>query len=143
MRNVASIIAWISAGTGAVLLVLNHAVLAHHPIGIALQVLAVALMIWARLTLGLRSFHAAASPTAGELVTRGPFRFVRNPIYVSIGLFFGDGLAAHFTWPNAALFGLLACGLLARCLLEEAALRERYSDYDQYATQTRRLIPFF
>ena len=37
------------------------------PIAIALQLIAVALMIWARITFGRRSFHAAANPTAGGL----------------------------------------------------------------------------
>ena len=46
------------------------------PIAIALQLIAVALMVWARITFGRRSFHAAANPTAGGLVTTGPYRIV-------------------------------------------------------------------
>ena len=51
------------------------------PIAIALQLIAIALMVWARVTFGRRSFHAAANPTAGGLVTTGPYRFIRHPIY--------------------------------------------------------------
>src|ERR1041384_7181632 len=57
------------------------------PIPIVLQVLAVALLIWARITFGVRSFHAAANPTAGGLVTTGPYRFIRHPIYTAACLF--------------------------------------------------------
>jgi hypothetical protein len=44
------------------------------PAVIGVQCLA-ALMIWARLTFGLRSFHPAANPTRGGLVTTGPYIF--------------------------------------------------------------------
>ena len=37
------------------------------------QVVAGMLRVWARMTFGARSFHAGAEPTAGELVTTGPY----------------------------------------------------------------------
>src|SRR5437868_8753690 len=43
------------------------------PIAIAVQIAAAALMLAARLTLGVRSFHAAANPTEGGIVTKGPY----------------------------------------------------------------------
>jgi len=46
-------------------------------------------MLWARLTFGGRSFHAGANPTAGGVVTTGPYRFVRHPIYAAILYFLG------------------------------------------------------
>ena len=61
-------------GTVAVLFV-RHALFADHPVGIAVQVAAVLLMLWARVTFGLRSFHAAANPTEGGIVTSGPYRW--------------------------------------------------------------------
>lgn len=44
----------------------------HGPLTISLQVAAILLMIWARVTFGMRSFHYAANPTEGGLVTTGP-----------------------------------------------------------------------
>ena len=67
-------------------------ILATGPIGWSIQGAAVALMVWARVTFGGRSFHFAANPTAGGLVTWGPYRFVRHPIYASILLFIAVSL---------------------------------------------------
>src|SRR5512141_1042392 len=55
-----------------------HVLFANRPLAIAFQVLAAALMLWARLSFGSRSFHAAANPTEGHLVTTGPYRFIRH-----------------------------------------------------------------
>ena len=45
------------------------------PLAVVPQLAAVLLMIWARVTFGRRSFHFAANPTAGELVTTVRFLF--------------------------------------------------------------------
>ena len=55
-------------------------------------------MLWARLTFGWRSFHAGARPTEGGIVTRGPYHWVRHPIYLAILLFTWAGVASR---PNA------------------------------------------
>jgi hypothetical protein len=67
------------------------------PIAIALQLIAVALMVLARVTFGRRSFHAAANPTAGGLVTTGPYRIIRHPI--SAACLFGWGpIVVQWSW---------------------------------------------
>lgn len=111
------------------------------PVTTAVQVLAALLMIWARITFGLRSFHAAANPTEGGLVTTGPYRYMRHPIYAAILLFFGAAIAAHPSWINAGL-GLIMCGaLLVRMLSEERLVTERYPEYAEYARHTKRVLP--
>src|SRR5438067_12980174 len=61
-------------------LLLRRSLFAHGPLFLGLQVAAAALMLWARVTFGGRSFHAGANPTPGGLVTTGPYRLVRQPI---------------------------------------------------------------
>ncbi|HEY4575030.1 MAG TPA: hypothetical protein VIJ26_13725, partial [Thermoanaerobaculia bacterium] len=68
-------------------LLYTHSLLGHGPVSIGLQAVAVLLMIWARVTFGMRSFHYAANPTEGGLVTTGPYRTMRHPIYAAILLF--------------------------------------------------------
>ena len=73
----------------------NYAILGAGPITITIQVIAGLLMVWARLTFGIRSFHGTANPTAGGLVTTGPHRYIRHPIYAAILYFFWAGIVAH------------------------------------------------
>ncbi len=100
------------------------------------------LMVWARLTFGLRSFHFTANPTEGELVTSGPFRYVRNPIYAAVLLFTWTGVATNFTLASALLGLLVLAMLLVRILCEEGELRAHYPEYADYARTTKRLVPF-
>src|SRR5512140_2240697 len=84
-------------------LFVRHALFAIHPGLMLVQVLAVILVIWARLTFGMRSFHFAANPTDGGLVTSGPYRFVRHPIYAAILFFVWAGIASRTTLPGVGL----------------------------------------
>jgi len=137
-----SIFAFLGAAACLIWLAFQKALLGTGPVTIAIQVLAVLLFIWARLTFGLRSFHAAASPTSGGLVTRGPYRWLRHPIYSAVLYFLWAGMAAHPS-RNGILVALLASALLGvRMFGEERLLRERYPEYAEYARHTARVLPF-
>lgn len=113
-----------------------------HPLVIAFQVGAVLLMLWARITFGLRSFHATANPTAGGLVTSGPYRYIRHPIYTAACLFGWAGILAHASAASIALGVVLLAGGLVRMLGEERLVAETYPEYGEYARRTKRMIPF-
>lgn len=84
-------------------LVIRDTFFSSHPLAIIAEITAVALMVWARLTFGRRSFHGTANPTAGGLVTAGPYRYIRHPIYTAICLFAWPGILAH--WSISAYAG--------------------------------------
>jgi len=112
------------------------------PLIIALQLLAVLLLFWARVTFGRRSFHLAGNPTEGGLVTSGPYRYIRHPIYASICLFVWAGIAGRWTW-GAILCGVLVlAGAVARIVCEEKLVTKRYPEYSAYATRTWRMVPY-
>ena len=113
-----------------------------HPIAIVLQLMAVALMIWARVTFGRRSFHAAANPTAGGLVTTGPYRFIRHPIYTAASLFGWGPIVVHWSLVSFALGILLLLGALMRMFCEEHLLKQKYPEYIEYANVTKRMLPY-
>ena len=111
------------------------------PVVIGVQVAAVALMIWARLTFGLRSFHAFANPTAGGLVTNGPYRFIRHPIYTAACVVGWAGMVTNLTLASAAFGLMLLVGAFIRMYCEEQLVVETYPEYREYAARTKRMIP--
>jgi len=109
---------------------------------IVLQLAAVALMVWARLTFGRRSFHATASPTRGGIVRTGPYRWLRHPIYTAATLFGWACWLGHPSWFSASMAGLMTAGAVLRMFVEESLLVARYPEYADYARTTRRMVPF-
>lgn len=140
--KVASLIAFGVALIGVFYLVDKNYIFSKNPISIIIQVCAVGLMIWARLTFGVRSFNATANATTGKLVTNGPYHFLRHPIYAALIYFF---IASIISFPFIETIGAVALifvGLFVRMILEEKSLLLAYDDYAAYSKQTKRIIPF-
>ncbi len=127
---------------GLIWLVIRDAVFARSAAGIAVQAMAVLLMLLARLAFGLRSFHATANPTAGGLVTTGPYRWLRHPIYASILYFCWAAALDHRTAEAFAAAALISLGAIGRMYMEEQLLVDMYPAYRDYAARTARVIPF-
>ena len=140
--KIGSFIGFALAVLGILFMLKKDYILSKDPVTIMIQVCSVALMIWARLTFGVRSFHATANTTQGELVTTGPYRWLRHPIYASIIYFIWASLISHpFTDAFAAVI-LISGGLLLRMVLEEKSLILTYKNYPEYSKRTKRVIPF-
>ena len=138
----ASVVGFAVAVVAMVLLVFQHSLFATGITGLMVQALSVLLMIWARVTFGRRSFHAAANPTEGGLVTSGPYQFIRHPIYAAVLYFAWSGILTHLSVTSLLLGILATSGLALRILAEERLVEERYPEYAGYAARTRRIIPF-
>ena len=138
----ASVAGLVIAVVSLVMLVFRESFIAESPVGIAVQIAAVLLMIWARLTFGRRSFHAAANPTEGGLVTSGPYQFLRHPIYAALLYFLWAGVLSHLSMMNFSIASLATAGLAVRMFAEERLVTGRYPEYSAYAARTRRVIPF-
>src|SRR3954470_9853705 len=128
------------AGLGG--LYYTHALFARHWFMIAVQGAAALLMIAARLTFGRRSFHAAANPTAGGLVTTGPYAYVRHPIYAAVIYFTWAGALSHLSAVSVAAAAMITAGAVARMLSEERLLTEKYPAYADYQRRVTRIVPF-
>jgi len=123
-------------------LIVTRLLFSPNPVVIAVQAAAVTLMVWARVTFGRRSFHAAADPTEGGLVTTGPYRFIRHPIYTAVCFFVFAGALAHLSLVAVGLALLEFVGALCRMVPEERLVVQRYPEYAEYAARTARMLPY-
>lgn len=77
------------------------------------------------------------------LVQTGPFRWIRNPIYVALGLFMVAMAVAFGHWRNLVVgIPLYALGTWMRVVREEGLLRAQFgAAYDDYARRVKRFVP--
>jgi protein-S-isoprenylcysteine O-methyltransferase Ste14 len=88
------------------------------------------------------NFNIRPESRAGALlITSGPYRLVRHPMYTGV-LLFGVGVVvlSPTLWRMAAWLALLAV-LIAKAKIEEAALRRQFADYEAYGRGRRFLVP--
>jgi protein-S-isoprenylcysteine O-methyltransferase Ste14 len=140
--RIASVLGFLLMLVGLGGLILLRSLLADSAITVTLQVSGVALMVWARMTFGRRSFHLAANPTEGGLVTSGPYRLVRHPIYASVLLFTMAGVITHISPEAIGCAVVLMAGVALRVYSEEKLVVLQYPEYAEYAAKTKRIIPF-
>ncbi len=110
--------------------------------GAGLGVVSLTLLTWVQHTLG--RYWSAGLQLRGEhvLVTKGPYRWVRHPMYSAIFAFFVGGCLVSANWLLLALAVAGATALYARISKEEAMMLERFGEeYRAYMRRTGRLLP--
>ena len=107
-----------------------------------LMLVCVPLIYWVFSSLGKNVTHTVAIRKEHTLVTRGPYRWVRHPLYsVGLLLFLGFSLLAA-NWFIALTIVAALKVLSLRTQLEEARLVEKFGDdYRQYMQSTGRYLP--
>jgi len=111
-------------------------------VGTAVFATGLGLAVWARVYLGSNWGMPMTRKDEPELVTTGPYRYVRHPIYTGILLgVLGTALATNLYW----LIVLLAMGVyfLYSARVEERIMAEAFpTDYLGYRAHTKMLVPF-
>ncbi len=111
-------------------------------IGAVLFVCGIALAVWARLHLGRNWGMPMTQRAEPELVTSGPYRFVRHPIYTGLlTAVLGTALVNN-------LLGLIVVVVLLAYFYYSGTVEERNlaatfpQAYPEYKSKTKMLIPF-
>ena len=104
-------------------------------LGWIVAAIGIVLGVWAGVTMGSSLSAFPRPPRDAELVDRGPYRYIRHPIYVGGVLFFA-GLSLVFSVYGLILTAVLAAFWVAKARLEERHLTERFPDYADYKRRT-------
>jgi protein-S-isoprenylcysteine O-methyltransferase Ste14 len=111
-------------------------------VGLALFGLGLGFAIWARIHLGRNWGSPMTRKDEPELVTGGPYRLVRHPIYSGI-LAAGIGTAVALSWLWLAAVALGGIYFVYSATVEERYLAEQFPDsYPAYRRATKMLVPF-
>src|SRR5579862_1720737 len=111
-------------------------------IGTVVFACGIALAVWARLHLGRNWGMPMTQRAEPELVTSGPYRFVRHPIYTGLLI----AIAGTALVDN--LLGLAVVAVLVAYFYYSGSVEERNlsatfpTAYPEYRSRTKMLIPF-
>lgn len=111
------------------------------PVIIAIQILSLGLSVWARKSFQPGQFSINAEPKEGGVLHRGPYQFIRHPMYASALLIIWSGVLGHYSPINLAIALIITTAVAIRIIVEEQGLRTQYPDYAEYAHTTKLIIP--
>lgn len=111
-------------------------------VGAALTFLGLLFTVWARIYLGRNWSGVAAVKADHELITGGPYRWVRHPIYSGLALAFVGMAIAGGQWRGVLAIALALIAIVQRIIVEERFMRQQFGVvYDAYAQRVRAFVP--
>lgn len=107
------------------------------------EALAVLLGLWAIVAMRIGNFNITPDPKhEGILVERGPYRWIRHPMYAALIMLAIALIGNHFSWLRLSIGIILAVDLLIKLSYEEQLLLSHFASYEDFRKRTWRLIPF-
>jgi protein-S-isoprenylcysteine O-methyltransferase Ste14 len=111
--------------------------------GAAITAAGLLFTVWARVHLAGNWSGVVTLKQDHELITSGPYRLVRHPVYTGLLLaFVGTGVAQE-EWRSVLAVAIVAAALWRKLRLEEKWLGEQFGEtYTRYRQRVKALIPF-
>lgn len=125
------------------LLVWNSKVILWEPLPIITQFIGIGIALWGVLTIKIGNFNVQPEVKSTVLITKGPYRLLRNPMYTGIILVFLPSVILNNNLLLRVCYFLLIVVLLLKVYREEQLLQKSFGgNYVSYKKKTWRLIPF-
>jgi protein-S-isoprenylcysteine O-methyltransferase Ste14 len=125
---------------------LNHPVLSEGPLawltGVVITAMGVAIAIWARMILNTNWSGVVALKTGHELIRKGPYRWIRHPIYTGILLaMIGTAIVRNHVrgWIGVAV---VIATFYFKARREEQFLRQEFgAGFEEHSRHTGMFLP--
>jgi protein-S-isoprenylcysteine O-methyltransferase Ste14 len=122
---------------------LSGAAFPQNALVLTLEAISVILGFWAIIAMKLHTLSVLPSvKQGGQLCTSGPYRLLRHPMYTAVLLLLFALLQNDYTEIRLVVFLIVFIDLVFKMNIEERILVAHYSDYKNYMTKTKRIIPF-
>jgi protein-S-isoprenylcysteine O-methyltransferase Ste14 len=113
-------------------------------IGVALTVVGIAFAIWARWHLGENWSATVTLKEGHELISSGPYRYIRHPIYTGMLLAFVGTALALGEYRALISIGIVLVAFYAKSKKEECFLTQEFGDeFREHCRRTGMFLPKF
>lgn len=110
---------------------------------LAVQAASLALLVWTWIYLSPGKFHILPETIReARLVVKGPYRFIRHPMYLSLLLYLLPLLINYFSWLRLAVLLAFLANMIIKIHYEEQHLKSRFPHYVAYMRSSYRVLPF-
>ena len=110
---------------------------------LSLEVFAVFLILWTLWTIKFDKFSLLSQSTKKtRLVPKGPYVFIRHPIYTSLIILSSTWVFSLITVPRIIVWIVLMVTIFLTIGHYESILSKKLSDFGLYKQRTYRIIPF-
>ncbi len=139
--------AWLLVGVQVVLLVAVVLVPEREDwpdLGVVATVLLAAgllLGLWAITVFGRGVTPSPLPAETASLVTRGPYRWMRHPMYTAVTILCAGLVVRSRSWIGVVVLAVVAGFFAYKARWEEHRLTARYPSYAEYATRVGRFLP--
>jgi len=108
-----------------------------------IELFGVVIGVWAIVVMKSSKINLAPQPRANaHLVTQGPYKIIRHPMYLAIILTLTPLIVTHYDQTRAIILGILFVNLIFKLLFEEGLLKAYFEGYSEYMKKSWRLIPW-
>jgi len=76
------------------------------------------------------------------LITSGPYKYIRHPMYLSLILIITPSIITYYTSWLLIIYIIFIINLILKLLFEESLLKTHFTSYKEYMEKSWRLFPY-
>ena len=108
-----------------------------------IQIIGFIVAAWAIIEMRKSKINIAPTPRKNAiLVTSGPYKLVRHPMYLSLILSLTPIMISYYNQTTIIIFAVFAINLILKMLFEESLLKKHFNAYISYMKHSWRLFPY-
>jgi len=101
------------------------------------------LACWAIIAIHPRQLRVTPEPAEqARLITHGPYRVIRHPMYTSLILLAGLLVIAEYSHTRLVVAAIMVLDLWIKMKVEERLLQDKFPAYKAYMQKSWRVIPY-
>lgn len=109
----------------------------------SVQVASIILLIWTWIHLHPGKFHILPDVMKdAKLITTGPFRFIRHPMYLGLFLYLLPLVIEYFSYLRLAVLIIFVINMIIKMYYEEKLMLLKFPQYAEYMKHSKRIVPY-